>query len=66
MKVFINGETREIPDGLKLDGVVTHLSLPERRMAIEVNRQVVRRQDWENLKIAAEDKIEIVHFVGGG
>ena len=66
MKVFINGETREIPGGLNLDELVRHLSLPERRMAIEVNKQVVRRKDWESIAVADEDRIEIVHFVGGG
>jgi sulfur carrier protein len=66
MQVLINGEKRELPDGLTLSAVVRRLSLPERRMAVEVNKQVIRKQDWESFKIATNDNIEIVHFVGGG
>jgi sulfur carrier protein len=66
MKVFINGEQREVPDGLTLEAMVEHLSLPERRMAIELNETVVRKKDWDNLRINNDDRIEIVHFVGGG
>jgi sulfur carrier protein len=66
MQVLINGEKTELPDGLTLSAVVRHLSLPERRMAVEVNKQVIRKQDWESFKIDTNDNIEIVHFVGGG
>lgn len=66
MNVVINGETKELPDGLSLNQLIEHLSLPARRMAVEVNKQVIRKQDWEKLKISEKDSIEIVHFVGGG
>ena len=66
MNVVINGETKELPDGLSLNQVIEHLSLPARRMAVEGNKRVIRKQDWEKLKISDKDSIEIVHFVGGG
>ena len=66
MKVFINGETREISKQLSLNELLKELSLPDQRIAIELNREVVRRRDWENIQIKDADKIEIVHFVGGG
>lgn len=66
MKVQINGESKEIPAELNLDELLKHLALPEQRIAVELNKQVVRKKDWENIKINDADKIEVIHFVGGG
>ena len=66
MKVFINGETKEISEQFNLRGLLEHFSLPSERIAIELNKEVVRKKDWENIVINDADKIEIVHFVGGG
>lgn len=66
MKVFINGETREIQGETNLSELLKQLSLPSERIAIELNKEVARRRDWENIQIKDGDKIEIVHFVGGG
>lgn len=66
MKVFVNGEVRELEAGLKLSGLLSELSLAEERIAVELNESVVRRRDWEATEIIEGDKVEIVHFVGGG
>lgn len=66
MKVFINGEIREIQNEINLSELLKQLSLASERIAIELNKEVVRRRDWENIHIKDADKIEIVHFVGGG
>lgn len=66
MKVFINGETREINKQVNLVELLKEFSLPSERIAIELNREVVRKKDWESILINEADKIEIVHFVGGG
>lgn len=66
MKVFINGETKEIENGLNLRELLGRFDLPNERVAVELNREVVRRKDWEATEIREADKIEIVHFVGGG
>ena len=66
MKVFINGETREIARQFNLLELLREFSLPSERIAIELNKQVVRKKDWETILIHDADKIEIVHFVGGG
>ncbi len=66
MKVLINGDVKEIPDGLNLEQLHRHFSLPSQRIAIEINTAVVRRKDWEDITINEADKIEIIHFVGGG
>lgn len=66
MKVFINGETKEISGLVNLGELLKNLSLPSERIAVELNKEVVRKKDWETVKIADADKIEIIHFVGGG
>ena len=66
MKVFINGETREITKQVNLFELLKEFSLPSERIAIELNKQVVRKRDWETIQVNDADRIEIVHFVGGG
>jgi len=66
MRVSINGEAKEIPNEVNLSELLKNLSLPSERIAIELNKEVVRKRDWENVKVADADKIEIIHFVGGG
>ena len=66
MKVFVNGEPREAEQNTSLAELITQLDLPVARIAIELNRDVVRRSDWGSTMLKDEDRIEIVHFVGGG
>jgi thiamine biosynthesis protein ThiS len=66
MNITINGEKKEIPTKVNLSELLENLSLPSERIAIELNKTVVRKKDWENIQINDADKIEIVHFVGGG
>lgn len=66
MKVYINGETKEIAGEVSLIELLVNFSLPHERVAIELNKEVVRKKDWETILIKDADKIEIVHFVGGG
>ncbi len=66
MQLQINGEAREVADELKLSELVGELSLAPERVAIELNQQVVRRNLWPATMLADGDRIEIVHFVGGG
>jgi sulfur carrier protein len=66
MKVFVNGETKEIDGSLNLRELLNKFDLPGERVAVELNKQVVRRKDWETIEIKDADRIEIVHFVGGG
>jgi thiamine biosynthesis protein ThiS len=65
MKVFINGEAREFR-GTSLAELISQLDLPAARIAVELNREVVRRSEWAGTMLRDEDRIEIVHFVGGG
>ena len=66
MKIFINGEARELGDGLTVAEMLDELELPKQRVAIELNRRVVRKQEWETTAVADNDRVEVVHFVGGG
>ncbi len=65
MKVFVNGELREVEIST-LAELITELDLPVARIAVELNRDVVRRSDWGSTMLKDDDRIEIVHFVGGG
>jgi thiamine biosynthesis protein ThiS len=66
MKVYVNGERRELTGTTSLAELVALLELPVARIAIELNREVVRRSEWGSTMLKDEDRIEIVHFVGGG
>ncbi len=66
MKIIINGITKEIPNEVNIIELLESFSLPKERIAIELNKQVVRKKDWENIKITDADQIEVIHFVGGG
>ena len=66
MQVYVNGELKELPGTPSLTELVTQLELPAARIAIELNREVVRRSEWGSTMLKDEDRIEIVHFVGGG
>jgi sulfur carrier protein len=66
MRVELNGETREVPDGLSVAGLLAHLGLTPTRVAIECNREILPRDLWDATPLAPGDRLEIVHFVGGG
>jgi len=66
INILLNGEAREIAQDIKLDQLLDFLALAKQRVAIEINNNVVRRADWPETVIGEGDKIEVVHFVGGG
>jgi sulfur carrier protein len=66
MTLTVNGDTREVPDGLTIRGLVEHLGLTEGPVAVERNRDVVPRAEHEATLLREGDVLEIVHFVGGG
>ena len=66
MWLQLNGERREVAEGISLSELVETLKLVPERVAIELNQKVVRRIDWPTVQLNPNDRIEIVHFVGGG
>ena len=66
MNIYVNGESKEFSDNLLLSQLIQQLELPPQRIAIELNREVVRRNAWDSTVLRNDDRVEIVHFVGGG
>ncbi len=66
MTVTINGERREIPDGLNVTGLLEHLGMSRGRVAIERNLNILPRANWNETQVEPDDSFEIVQFVGGG
>jgi len=66
MKLTINGEPRECSAICTLSDLVAQLGMKPDRVAVELNRELVRRDRWPTTQLANGDKLEIVHFVGGG
>jgi sulfur carrier protein len=66
MNVTVNGEPSALAEGTTVAALVAQLGLRERRVAVEVNQQVVPRDAYADTALRAGDIIEIVHFVGGG
>ena len=66
LKITLNGKETDVAEGSALGDLIKSLGLNPQRLAIELNRRIVRRADWHSTAISEGDKVEIVHFVGGG
>ena len=66
MNIILNGEAKEITDGIAINALISELGLKPERLAVEVNSRIIRKADWLSTTLAEGDKVEIVHFVGGG
>jgi thiamine biosynthesis protein ThiS len=66
IQVVVNGETRDIPPGLDIPALLLHLGLPQERVAIERNLEILSRSQWSSTAVEPGDRFEIVHLVGGG
>ncbi|WP_338865862.1 sulfur carrier protein ThiS [Myxococcus stipitatus] len=66
MQVWVNGETREVPEAITLSALLESLRIGGPGVAVEVNAEVVRRARHLEHHLQAGDRVEIVTFVGGG
>jgi thiamine biosynthesis protein ThiS len=66
MTIIVNGERREIPQGLNVAGLLDHLGMANSRVAVERNLDILPRARWQETQVESDDSFEIVHFVGGG
>ncbi len=66
MRIVVNGEPREVDDGLTVTGLLASVSLSAARAAVEVNGRLVRRADHAATALVAGDRVEVVTLVGGG
>jgi sulfur carrier protein len=64
--LVINGESRSIPAVSNLLELIQHLEIGEERIAVELNKNIIRRKDWPETAVRDRDRVEIVQFVGGG
>lgn len=66
MRIVLNGDSIEIPDGYSVEALLQQLGIGRERVAVELNADIVPKIDYEKQLLSDGDKIEIVHFVGGG
>ena len=66
MNVLVNGEHKEVAEDAAVSDLIAALGLNPERLAVELNHRIIRRADWPSTTIHEGDKVEIVHFVGGG
>jgi len=66
MTVVVNGEPKECPSGASLAALIDQLGLKGDRIAVELNREIAPRSRWTDISLREGDRLEIVHFVGGG
>ena len=65
-KIQLNGDPYEINDGTNLNELLNKLKIQKNKVAIEINGEIVEKNKYPNLILNENDKIEIVHFIGGG
>ena len=65
-KIQLNGDLYEINDGTNLNELLNKLKIQKNKVAIEVNGEIVEKNKYTNLILNKDDKVEIVHFIGGG
>ncbi len=66
MKVFLNGKVLELPVGTTIAAVVEQKKLNPATVIVEYNLEVVSEEVWSEIVLKEEDRLEILHFVGGG
>jgi sulfur carrier protein len=66
MQITVNGTPTDIPDDLSMAGLIEHFDLTGKRLAVEVNQELVPRSQFDSHRLATNDRVEIIHAVGGG
>lgn len=66
LRIEVNGEPREVPDGASVAELLALLGLAAPKVAVERNLEIVPRSAWGSTRITAGDRLEVVHFIGGG
>tara|TARA_B110000438_G_C15332683_1_gene444405 strand:- start:312 stop:530 length:219 start_codon:yes stop_codon:yes gene_type:complete len=65
-KIQLNGASYEVISGTNLDQLLNKLKIQKNKVAIEVNGEIIEKNKYPNLILGKDDKVEIVHFIGGG
>ena len=66
IKIKVNGKFKSIPENYKISDLVKDLKIPLKKVAIELNQEIIDKKNINKIILKRKDKIEIVHFIGGG
>ena len=66
IKIKVNGKNRSISERYKLSDLIKRLKIPMKKVAIELNEEIIDKKNVNKINLKQNDKIEIVHFIGGG
>ena len=66
IKIKVNGKNRSISETYKLLDLIKYLKIPLKKVEIELNEEIIDKKNVNKIKLKQNDKIEIVHFIGGG
>ena len=66
IKIKLNGKNRNIIEGYRLYDLVNALDMPLKKVAIELNKEIIDKKKIKKIKLNDKDSIEVVHFIGGG
>ena len=66
IKIKINGKIKTINKNSKLSNIIKNFKIPLKKVAIELNENIIDKKKLNKIKVKNKDKIEIVHFIGGG
>ena len=66
IEIVVNGKSTTVSGGLTVEGLLRELAVDKTRVAVELERRIVRRGDWPTTAVASGAQVEIVQFVGGG
>ena len=66
IKIKANGKIKSIPENYKMSDLVKNLKIPVKKVAIELNQEIIDKNKLNKIKLKKNDIIEIVHFIGGG
>lgn len=66
MRIILNGEKKDVPDGLTVEGLLQHLDIAPARVAVEINEEIVRKAIYASTAVKDGDRVEVVQFMGGG
>ncbi|HEY1758954.1 MAG TPA: sulfur carrier protein ThiS [Bryobacteraceae bacterium] len=66
IQIVLNGEPRRVPESLDVARLLEFLAIDGSRVAVELNRSIVRKKDWSGTRVEEGAELEVVWFVGGG
>ena len=66
IKIKVNGKVKTVLNNSKLSDLLKNLNIPLKKVAIELNQEIIDKKRTSNIKLKKDDNIEIVHFIGGG